>query len=1378
MAELNLGDLFFNVRLVTADVEASAQRVRTVLQSVANTNGEQAQGYASNARKIVTSTNRVIGINDRLIAAGLKESAVFENLNRTLGEHTSELTKAKPLLESTVKAELDLGIAVAEANRALKQTNSSTKGASNTVKQYVVDLNKLSQAKIKVASLSQGIALGVDTGKGSDGAAIIRRLDQALKSYNATLNRKNVTEAQARAAQITFNESTAEASRQFRQLRVDARKAGETVKTYSADLNRISNAGTKVASLRQRIRLNPATARGTTDGDALVRGLTRANKAYSAELRKVGQTAEGAARAHRIFNKVIARTNRRFTNIKAGGTSASEGVSQFTIRMRNLTSAATLAVGPLSGIGARVTSFAAIAQRSSLSLAALIAGVTGAGFAFFKLIQLAVRVGKILEDVRIRLKALAEHTYLNVIQFTKLQVLAYRTGQQFEALAKSYSLLTAASKGTNLEGHATFKVLEDLSFAAGKFKLSNDQVNGVLLAFTQILSKGRVQAEEITGQLSERLPGAFNIAARAMGVTTAKFAEMLRKGEIVSDVFLPKFAAELRKTYGATSRAPIESLTASQNRLANSYTILGDNLGKQLRILETWKALLDGTNAVVSAFADNLEGIVKVSFAVSGALVGLAGPAIFKGIFKLTAITKRFGLALKALALLGVARNVAKVTTAFKALNITMLANPAFLTAKAFQVLAVAAVGIVGGLALADQAIASTTERQMELNAAIAEFLNKDLAPSQSNIDASRTFIAELGDQLEKDTARIETLNKRALIASAGPQQGSGNLDVGISLRNQQIIKENEEYDALAQKIFRTTQRIARLQALIGRLDIGISDEVSAKGVIALDRVAARVEVLRDKIRRLGMEQTALKLGGTDEDVRRLQIQEKGVNQFNKTVRELSKVLGDQDKQIIQAAARRESEAVEELERKKDSLKATQKAVGGVNNIISAQEKEIRQLRQLAKFNDPNLTKAQNAALADAATQINKNGFHLDTYIQKQRQIIENEKILAQLRVDTSGGPNNAIRNAQLAITKLNRELENSKAIQGRLQQLRPFQDLEDDLRIADEVASFVAKLEKAKVGQGIIDDLTGQFEGLLVAITSSNIETAKLVKNMDNMQSIADDINETRDTLSFFNAADVRYGEQTARTLADVAYNYSQLTEKQKASTVSLQEYRQAIINADIENKRVANIGAAYTATFGAIRGGIDDATKQFSMAVAQWDKELLKFKDISQVIVAEIVNAFLQLAVIGPLIDNIFAGNGNGYLNNIADSFKSIFTNQGLGNRVASAGSFAISPVSTAGAPSAPLAFARGGVINSPTTFGTSAGPAIAGERGAEAILPLMRDSSGNLGVASSGGNQRPINVIFNFAPGTDESGFRRSQSQIEAGVRQAVERGARNG
>ncbi|CAJ2333700.1 phage tail tape measure protein [Brucella abortus] len=66
------------------------------------------------------------------------------------------------------------------------------------------------------------------------------------------------------------------------------------------------------------------------------------------------------------------------------------------------------------------------------------------------------------------------------------------------------------------------------------------------------------------------------------------------------------------------------------------------------------------------------------------------------------------------------------------------------------------------------------------------------------------------------------------------------------------------------------------------------------------------------------------------------------------------------------------------------------------------------------------------------------------------------------------------------------------------------------------------------------------------------------------------------------------------------------------------------------------------------------------------------------------------------------------------------------------------------------------------------------LAGEAGAEAILPLARGSDGRLGIATGGGS-KPVQVVFNMTS-PDASSFRKSEAQLATMLAGAVRRGAR--
>ena len=73
-------------------------------------------------------------------------------------------------------------------------------------------------------------------------------------------------------------------------------------------------------------------------------------------------------------------------------------------------------------------------------------------------------------------------------------------------------------------------------------------MNGILLATQQVFSKGKVQAEELRGQIGERLAGAFAEFAKATGRTTKELDKALNDGEVSLKDFVT-FAEKMLEKY-------------------------------------------------------------------------------------------------------------------------------------------------------------------------------------------------------------------------------------------------------------------------------------------------------------------------------------------------------------------------------------------------------------------------------------------------------------------------------------------------------------------------------------------------------------------------------------------------------------------------------------------------------------------------------------------------------------------------------------------------------------------------------------------------------------------------------------------------------------
>lgn len=146
-----------------------------------------------------------------------------------------------------------------------------------------------------------------------------------------------------------------------------------------------------------------------------------------------------------------------------------------------------------------------------------------------------------------------------------------RLGLDLGGASNQYMKLVAASRGSALQGEKTRELFIAIAEASTVMGLGVDQSERAMMAVTQMMSKGKVMAEELRGQLGEQLPGAFAIAARAMGVTEIELNKLLETGQVYSADFLPKFAAQLRKELSGAVEDSTKSMQASLNRFSTAW---------------------------------------------------------------------------------------------------------------------------------------------------------------------------------------------------------------------------------------------------------------------------------------------------------------------------------------------------------------------------------------------------------------------------------------------------------------------------------------------------------------------------------------------------------------------------------------------------------------------------------------------------------------------------------------------------------------------------------------------------------------------------------------------------------------------------------------
>lgn len=178
---------------------------------------------------------------------------------------------------------------------------------------------------------------------------------------------------------------------------------------------------------------------------------------------------------------------------------------------------------------------------------------------------------------------------------------------------------------SGIEVSKTEKIIASMGKVFQTFGVSGDAANLALRGITQAFSKGKLQAEELTGQIGEQIP-ALALLSRAAGVSQAEFLKMVTAGKITADVLddlLIKIGTFPEINKGAT---------ASLNTMQGAWDRLKESIFDALAM--TWlkyspqiqKSLKDIENQIpgmLEAFAPLVPAIVAGFVAIARAVIAV-----------------------------------------------------------------------------------------------------------------------------------------------------------------------------------------------------------------------------------------------------------------------------------------------------------------------------------------------------------------------------------------------------------------------------------------------------------------------------------------------------------------------------------------------------------------------------------------------------------------------------------------------------------------------------------------------------------------------------------------------------------------------------------
>ena len=251
-------------------------------------------------------------------------------------------------------------------------------------------------------------------------------------------------------------------------------------------------------------------------------------------------------------------------------------------------------------------------QNSLRSLKAQFQGLMGGiglGMGFKELIENARNLDKVqttLRNVSGSYESFAENQEF-------VTMLSKKYNQELTVLMGNYAKFYSAASYAGFALKEQQHIYESLTRASAYFNLTADETNGVMLAVQQMISKGKVSSEELRRQLGERLPGAMNLAAKAMGVSAAELENMIRSGKILAKDLLPALADELNRL---TVNLDTNTIEGATNKLKNTFT----DLVKKLNIKEIYKGFLNGVAGGLEYVSNNLRKVAESISIVLGTL--------------------------------------------------------------------------------------------------------------------------------------------------------------------------------------------------------------------------------------------------------------------------------------------------------------------------------------------------------------------------------------------------------------------------------------------------------------------------------------------------------------------------------------------------------------------------------------------------------------------------------------------------------------------------------------------------------------------------------------------------------------------------------------
>lgn len=1027
---------------------------------------------------------------------------------------------------------------------------------------------------------------------------------------------------------------------------------------------------------------------------------TAANHALNS-FQKLANVQKSGIGFNQLNSVTIAATD-RLRNLALQGKQNSVEFQKLAQTVRN----AQMQMSSANNIVNKATGFKELGS-SILNLNNVLAGFS-IGYISTRLAELgksAVNTSMDFQALENRMNAAAGNKSVGADSLSYIRKEADRLGLSFKGTADSFAGFEAAALRSGLTLGQTKQIFSDISTAATSMQLPATNVELTFKALEQIAGKGTVSMEELRQQLGDHLPGAFEIAAKSMGMTTREFYNMVSEGKVLSSEFLPAFARTLKEELGGSALDASTQLRASINRLNTDVMDSSDAWGEYLQ-----PSVQEG----VEAFRGAAQASTKLANTLNKnrAEIGAVATSLTTTTTAFIAFRAAAGVQLSS-ALASLSTSLVNIRTSALGLGAAISANPLMIGGAALA----ASIGVVTYALQKNQVELSketqklrelaseTSNNAVETPRLVAEYHKLATASNRTGVEEQR--LIEIKDKLNAQYPSLLDKYGQELNAQGELKNSTAQL-IAQYIKLAEIQRLMSQQQAAELKF---NQQVENKWYSVGNFEHGRKIKAYNEYAAAIDKSTEAIRALigqENASAKVIKEGKALKdytlgastsnLGGSSDDSKKSEKVKGPYAQLNEAAAKAKEMLNDLAAQGITSGKVWDNQ-VQKVNKLTNALDKVKQATDlnvlppfqALNAEIQTAQEKVNNLAaaKIVNLDDLNLAKEELTKLQNKAEEV-KSAAITSPFQAKQNALSRIQSQYLDLAIQGQGNSRAAIQLKNLAIQYQN-QINKAQA------------SLQNSVGLS---WSNISSTISSSLSQAITTPLQ-QGENALERFGNVALNTIQAIAQ----QMISSGLSKL-----------FQEGAQNGGLLSNIlGGNQGTMTGAAAPISAVSDELKTILAQAPQAAASIASIGTSQTAALTAMSGtsGVIASAMSGYASAATAAGQLAA--SLTQAAIAQAAYSAALVPIAGAVLAPVAATATGAAI--------------GTANILASAGMLA----------SRVTAFADGGIVDKPTYFpmkGNRMG--LMGEAGTEAIMPLRRTPDGRLGVEAQ--VQQPNITIYN--------------------------------